>query len=174
MPSSKLTTLQAWQLNSNDSDSRTGGTIVGKKNQIRFSLRIGMFCRFFEEAFQDARAAMVLVMCRVDKREYSFLTFLMQEINRLVLRLEFRSITLLELGPFFDVGVLTETLVQLSARGDLLKPLVELSVALSQITGPKWFDKNSETVVGGRVFVGTFKLDHARSPLLECLSIDWV
>ena len=27
---------------------------------------------------------MVLVVCRMDKREHSFLTFLMQEINRLV------------------------------------------------------------------------------------------
>ena len=111
---------------------------------------------------------MVLVMCRVDQREYSFLTFLMQEINRLVLRLEFRSITLLELGPLCDVGVLTETPVQLSARGDLLEPLVELSVFLRQISGPKRLDKKSETVLGGRLFVGTFKLDHARRPLLEC------
>ena len=77
---------------------------------------------------------MVLVVCCMDKREHSFLTFLTQEINRLVLLLEFRSITSLKLRPLCDIGVLTEPLVQFSARGNLLEPLVELSVFLSQIT----------------------------------------
>lgn len=108
---------------------------------------------------------MVLVVCRMDKREHSFLTFLMQEINRPVLLVQFRSITLLKLRPLCDVGVATESLVQLSARGDLLEPLVELSVFLRQITWPIWLDKNSEAVLGVRLFVCTLKLDHDRSPL---------
>src|SRR3970040_1575637 len=108
---------------------------------------------------------MVLVVCRMDEREHSFLTFLMQEINRLVLLLEFRSITLLKLRPLCDVGVLTESLVQFSARGELLEPLVELSVFLRQITWPIRLDKNSEAVLGITLIVCTFKLDHDRSPL---------
>ena len=59
---------------------------------------------------------MVLVMCRMDERKHSFQTFRMQEFNRLVLLLEFRSITLLKLRPLCDVGVATESLVQISAR----------------------------------------------------------
>ena len=106
---------------------------------------------------------MVFVVFRIAQREHSFLTFLMQEINRLVLLLEFRSITLLKLRPLCDVRVLTESLVQFSARGDLLEPLVELSVFLRQITWPIRLDKNTEAVLGVGLFVCSFKLDNDRS-----------
>ena len=124
-----------------------------------------MCCRFFEKALQDSGAAMVLVMCCMDERKHPFQTFRMQELNRLVLLLKFRSITLLKLRPLCDVGVLTESLVQFSTRGDLREPLVNLGVFLRQITGPIRLDKNSEAVLGVRLIVCTLKLDHDRSPL---------
>ena len=73
---------------------------------------------------------MVLVVCRMDKREHSFLTFLMQEVNRLVLRLELRSIRLLKFRPLIDIWVLAEPLVQFITRGDLLEPFIKLRVLL--------------------------------------------
>jgi hypothetical protein len=89
-----------------------------------------MYCRFFEEAFQDAGAAMVLVVCRMDERQHTFQALRMQEFNRFTLPLEFRSIRLLKLPPLIDVWVLAEPLVQFITRGDLLEPLIKLRVLL--------------------------------------------
>jgi hypothetical protein len=90
--------------------------------------------------FQYNRIIVLFVMCTVDEGNGLRLSQSADAIQFLRVLRKLDPVAALELGP--ALGIVTEPLPQLGARGDLLYPVTEGGVRFAHSAGPKPINKD--------------------------------
>ena len=100
---------------------------------------------------------MLLVLCSVEKRCFSFGRFFFQENYLLRIVLEFGFVAGLELCPLR--GIVTEPLSKFGAGGDLFKPEIDVGFFFSEASWPEPVYEDAGAVFFGGGFVDALELD---------------
>jgi len=116
----------------------------------------------FEELLQDDCSVVILVVCCVKECQHAVPTLVSQQLEGLVLVLEFAPIKSLKFIPPRPVRVLPESSVKDLGGRDLLEPEIKFGMLLRQVSRPKPLDKNPKSILNDRSVVNAFHLNHGR------------